>query len=95
MWMPHDGVREWEWKAVVTRDEVTIRVAPADVLLAMKLRAGPGRRDADDIHLLLDVCEIPPISAAEEIFDRYLPDEEIAPRALALLQDLYEADPAS
>ena len=88
--MPHDGVREWEWKVVIRRGDVTVRVAPADVLLAMKLRAGRGVRDADDIRLLLDTCRVQSVEAAEAIFDRYLPNEEIAPRAAAVLTDRFE-----
>ncbi len=53
MFMPHDGIRETEWKEIIARGRVSIRVAPAEVLLAMKLLAGRGRRDAEDIELLL------------------------------------------
>ena len=89
MFLPHDGVRETEWKEIISRKQVSIRVAPADVLLAMKLRAGRGRRDSPDIELLLDVCKVRSAEEAEEIFDRYYPNEEIAPRALALLAERY------
>jgi hypothetical protein len=90
MFMPHDGISEAGWKAIVTREHVIVRVAPAHVLLAMKLRAGRGKRDATDIELLLDVCGVSTCQEAEDIFDRCYPNEEIAPRARALLEDRYE-----
>lgn len=89
MWMPDMGIREWEWKVIIERSDVVIRVAPADVLLAMKLRAGRGLRDAGDIKLLLEVCGVTSIAEAHETFDRYFPNEEIAERAELLLRDRY------
>lgn len=47
----------------------------------MKLLAGRGRRDGDDIEQLLGICGFNSIEAVEEIFDRYYPQDVIAPRA--------------
>jgi hypothetical protein len=44
----------------------------------MKLRAGRGRRDADDIDRLLDACGIASLADAIELFDGYYPQDEIA-----------------
>jgi hypothetical protein len=90
MWMPHHGVQETEWRIVHRQGEVFIRVAPAEVLLAMKLLAGRGRRDAHDIKLLLGVCEVRSIAEAHAIFDRYYPDDEVAPRAMAILREQFD-----
>lgn len=80
---------EARWEPVVTNGPVTISVAPADLLLAMKLYAGRGRRDSDDIDGLLPVCGIRSVAEAEAIFDRYYPQEEIAPRARRQLAALF------
>jgi hypothetical protein len=51
----------------------------------MKLLAGRGRRDAEDIELLLGACGVGSLARAEELFEACYPNEEIAPRAQALL----------
>jgi hypothetical protein len=89
MWMPDTDMGELDWKVVIDRDDVTVRVAPPDVLLAMKLRAGRGFRDAGDIDILLAACGVTSKAGALEIFNRYLPNEDIAARALHLLQDRF------
>lgn len=42
------------WDVMLRKDDVIVRLAPAELLVAMKLRAGRGRRDFDDIDLLLE-----------------------------------------
>ena len=77
------------WVTLIERDTVVVRIAPADLLLAMKLKAGRGLRDAGDIDWLLDRCEVRSTSAAEAIFDRYYPQDEIARRAGAQLDERF------
>jgi len=55
----------------------------------MKLQAGRGRRDLDDISLLLGLCGITSIEAAVAVFDKYYPTEVIAPKAMSLLQQRF------
>jgi hypothetical protein len=75
----HDTEADWEiWSA---EHGVVISVARPQLLLAMKLLAGRGRRDAGDIDRLLDACEIRSRETAAELFDRYYPAEVIAPAA--------------
>ena len=74
------------WSTVIETDEVVVSVAPADLLLAMKLLAGRGRRDGEDIDLLLETCGVDSIVEAEEIFERYYPREEISERARRQLE---------
>jgi hypothetical protein len=74
---------EPRWTPVVSRDAVEILVAPADMLLAMKLNAGRGRRDSGDIAELLEVCGISTVDEAEDIFQQYYPGEEMKDRARA------------
>ncbi|HSN02516.1 MAG TPA: hypothetical protein VLS91_03430 [Acidimicrobiales bacterium] len=50
---------------------MTIYVARSPLLLAMKLLAGRGLRDAWDIDLLLDACAIESFDEAMALFERY------------------------
>lgn len=56
-------------------------MASVELLLAMKLLAGRGRRDADHIDLLLDACGITSAPEVVALFDRFYPTEEMAPAA--------------
>lgn len=51
------------------RDGVEVRVADAP-LLAMKLRAARGRRDAAAIDLLLDACSVVTAEDGVALFER-------------------------
>jgi hypothetical protein len=74
-----------DWVSFDVRHGVEVRVADAPLLLAMKLRAARGRRDAADIDLLLDACSITTAEAAVAVFERYYPEELLPPRAQAQL----------
>jgi hypothetical protein len=74
-----------DWVSFDVRDGVEVRVADAPLLLAMKLRAARGRRDAADIDLLLDACSITTADAANAVFEHYYPEELLPPRAQAQL----------
>ncbi|MGW6131043.1 DUF6036 family nucleotidyltransferase [Cellulomonas sp. NPDC055163] len=88
-WVNNAVVQFWpfsgepRWTPVVGRAAVEILVAPADMLLAMKLNAGRGRRDSGDIAALLEVCRISTVGEAEDVFQRYYPGEEMKDRARA------------
>ena len=74
-----------DWISFHGREGVEVLIAAAPLLLAMKLRAARGRRDAADIDLLLDACEITTAGAAVVVFERYYPDDVLPPRARAQL----------
>ena len=80
-----------DWKVVADADGVTISVASAEQLLAMKLRSGRGRRDGEDIEVLLEICEVRSVAHAETIFERFFPEEEIKPRARTQVEDFFSA----
>ena len=90
----NDAVKMWEshytteddWQLHISRGDVPVLIAKPPLLLAMKLRAGRGHRDLYDISLLLEVCGVTSMKAAEAVFDRYCPTEVIAPKAMSLLQ---------
>jgi len=70
-----------EWNRLLTVGGVTIVVAPPDVLLAMKLLAGRGRRDLADLPALVAACGVTTVREVEAIFDRYYPHDDIKPSA--------------
>ena len=57
MFLP-DGVGSdpAQWSLLFERAEVRIVIASAEVLLAMKLHAGRGRRDLPDLPALVEAC---------------------------------------
>ena len=57
----------------------------------MKLLAGRGIRDQEDIERLLDACSITRIADAEAIFDRYYPAEPMNHLARSLLVARFHA----
>jgi hypothetical protein len=57
------------------------------MLLAMKLRASRGRRDADDIAFLLERCDIESIDHAADLYEHYYPREVLSERAVARIDD--------
>ena len=78
----HDDPHTWD---VLMQDRsVTVRVAPAELLVAMKLRAGRGRRDFDDLELLLEhlVCDS---QRAGELFAKYYPHDVLNARSQRFL----------
>jgi len=64
---------EEDWDLQLEEGGVTVFVARPQLLLAMKLKAGRGARDAEDIDRLLDACVIVSLESAQEIFDHLLP----------------------
>lgn len=77
-----------EWKPLLTVGGVTIVVAPPEVLLAMKLLAGRGRRDIPDLPALTAACGVTTVREVEAIFDRFYPHDEMKPSARRWLTGL-------
>ena len=89
MWVSHhDTDADWEIRFIT--GDVSVQIAQPPLLLAMKLLAGRGQRDATDIDLLLGTCGITSFNEAMAVFDKYYPTETIAPRALRQLQDRFD-----
>lgn len=80
-----------EWVVHRRRAGVTILLAPSDLLLAMKLLAGRGRRDSPDLEVLLEACGVTSEAEAEAVFVRYYPEHEIAAPAAAQLAARFSA----
>lgn len=77
MWTSHFDDPD-DWADFAVRDDVTISVAGAPLLLAMKLRSGRGRRDAADIDLLLDACGVTGVAEALALYESYYPEDAMA-----------------
>jgi len=79
-----------DWDIRIGGEGVVVRVGRAELLLAMKLNAGRGRRDAGDIDRLLDACGVTSLAAAQGVFDRHYPAEVIAEPALRQLLERFD-----
>jgi hypothetical protein len=77
------------WTTLRRQREVQISLAPADLLLAMKLNAARGARDSGDIRTLLTACGVRSVQEAEELFASYYPGEDLKPRARLLLRSCF------
>jgi hypothetical protein len=90
----NDGVKMFEshfdtdadWELRFTGTNVSVYIARPELLLAMKLLAGRGKRDSNDIDLLLDSCGVTSVAQAQAIFAQYYRVESIKPAAMRQLQ---------
>jgi hypothetical protein len=78
-----------DWDTLIDREGVVIQVAGIRLLLAMKLLAGRGRRDAQDIDRLADACGVSSVEEALEIFETFYPNDVIAKMALRQLEERF------
>lgn len=73
--LPFEGnVSARYWQEYFNEGSITVQIATAEFLLALKLNADRGRRDRPDIEKLIQICELTTIQEIEEIFENYLPD---------------------
>ena len=77
-----------EWHTVIQRGEVAVVIAPPDLMLAMKLYAGRGRRDSEDVTALIRAIGITSISQARSVFETYYPHDELKPISARWLANL-------
>jgi hypothetical protein len=68
------------WVPLFSIAGVHVLCAPAPLLLAMKLRSNRGRRDTDDLPILLVATGLLDRRAIEEDFAKYFPHDEISPK---------------
>lgn len=80
--------REVEWIQIFSSAGITLLVAPAEALLAMKLRASRPGRDIADIRALLALVGITDITAAELLYEDFYPGDTLSDRAIKILQNL-------
>jgi hypothetical protein len=84
--LPDHGTPKWE--TVIQRGGVVVLIAPRDLMLAMKLHAGRGRRDGDDVTALVNALGISTVADARAVFDCYYPHEELKPASARWLTHL-------
>lgn len=80
-----------DWSPLTRVGRVAVVVASADVLLAMKLLAGRGRRDISDLWPLTAACGFSTAQQVKTLFDRMYPHDEMAPAAQRWLASFGES----
>jgi hypothetical protein len=77
------------WEPLYAEDDVSIWVASAATLLAMKLRASRAGRDDDDIANLLAICGVDGPADAAELYETYYPGEVLPDKAARMLDAIF------
>jgi hypothetical protein len=86
--------REVEWRTIFSSAQITIQVASAQALLAMKLRANRPGRDVNDIRVLHALVGIKDVASAETLYESFYPGDVLPDRAIQILDNLFaEVDP--
>jgi hypothetical protein len=75
-----------DWTVILDDEDAVVSVASAELLFAMKANASRGVRDGRDLLTLADVCEITTIDQAEEVFERYFPQDVMKAKGVRWLQ---------
>ncbi len=78
--------KEPEWRLVKTVGSLSIHLADARSMLAMKIRASRGRRDEADLRVLMLKCGITSEEEAVALFDEYFPDDALKPTARPMIR---------
>ncbi len=73
------GVGPQDWRLALEVGKVRVFVAQPMMLLAMKLRAGRGRRDLPDLEPLLAASGLQTIEDVQETFGDYYPHDDMKP----------------
>ena len=76
---------------LIEQGDIKVSVASAETLLATKIRASRGRRDAEDIGFLLAIVGIESVEAAIELYKAYYPEDPLNTRAKPLLKSIIDA----
>jgi len=78
-----------DWEVLYSDDDVTVEVASARALLAMKLNASRPGRDVQDIANLLVICDIQNVDEAEALLEEFYPGDGLPDKALRLLRPIF------
>lgn len=89
MFAPDPDHPEPGFEPIIVRGQRRILVGVPSLLLAMKLHAARGRRDATDIDTLLDACGVTSAEDAIELYETYYRAEVLKPRAMVLLRQRF------
>lgn len=75
--IPEDAVRERDFTLVVREGAVGVHAASDELLFAMKLRAGRGRRDFDDLDILASRVSVGTADEAMAIYESRYPEDPL------------------
>lgn len=89
MFQPDPDHPEPAWSVIRDVDSVVVEVGRPELLLAMKLHAARGRRDFEDIEVLVAACGVNTAEEAAALFAEYYSAEPLKEKARALLDDLF------
>jgi hypothetical protein len=78
------------WRVIMTVESISIRIATAELLLAMKLKADRGLRDRGDIEGLIRLMEIRDITEVHEIYEKYHHQEVLSDRTRLVVEQLLQ-----
>jgi hypothetical protein len=74
----NDAVKGWvpfeieaQWIELFREGNMIVRIATAELLLALKLRADRGRRDRSDIEALIKLCGISTMNEIDKIYESF------------------------
>lgn len=84
------------WVTIYDADGVTVQVADAETLLAMKVFAAQkrGRRELEDLEVLIPAVGLTTVDEVEELFASFYPGDELTDRTATIIQavlDLHSA----
>lgn len=76
------------WVTIYDADSVTVQVADADTLLAMKVFAAQkrGRRELEDLEVLIPAAGLITVDEVEALYESFYPGDELTDRTAALIQ---------
>jgi hypothetical protein len=69
-----EAVEADDFTILIEETHLTVRVAEARLMFVMKLRAARGRRDFDDLDVLVEQCAIASRDEAVELFENAYPE---------------------
>lgn len=87
------GRRSAEWVTVFRDQDVTVQVADAATLLAMKVHAAQrrGNREADDLAVLVSATGTSTVDEIEDLYDAFYPGDQLTARTHELLTAVLDA----
>ena len=76
------------WVTIYDADGVTVEVADAETLLAMKVYAAQkrGRRELEDLEVLIPAIGLTTVDEVEDLYESFYPGDELKGRPAAIIQ---------
>jgi hypothetical protein len=86
--LPTGYGRPASWVTIYDADGVTVQVADAETLLAMKVYATQkrGRRELEDLEVLIPAVGLTTVDEVEDLYESFYPGDELTERTAAIVQ---------